>query len=491
MLNSFEINNISNQTFQTNVELTEDLYLNCDNEDLINKVTLEDKTLICYGYCFDVRNPEVNISATLEYLVQNTEDFLTNIRFLNGHFILVYNFEGTWKMITDAVSMTPVYIDQKNKKVVVEEFEGAISINGFNVLNLDDYTIERLNIDISLLSNENLERKILNLVAEQYKYFEDKSFTLNFRRNNMNKALIAILHPSLRNQTLNLRENDSLTQKVGSWITRDYQMNVIDETSEPTTKYMANVHLMNYDYFLEKDVEITDEEKVEFKDTMGLEESNSNQTKPEHNMLNNLNYRNERKPFLMYDPFNVVEIQAFIYNYLKNEKFKPLARIIKILNPSIDFYDFATGETLLRKYNKVVKKNKQLTKEMEKFKVNEEFLRTSSEAGIEVSDNLDGQVREDGVTFYPAKQSISKEDVFEVAYTKKGQGMVLVESYFDNPKNAHRIKVNLNGEESNIDEFLNGKFINVESEIHIVMRYERDYDASSWQKAGKLTIREI
>src|SRR5699024_1047603 len=143
------------------------------------------------------------------------------------------------------------------------------------------------------------------------------------------------------------------------------------------------------------------------------------------------------------------------------------------------------------KYNKASKKNKQLTKEMKKFKVNEEFLRNTSDAGIEVSDNLDGQVLEDGVTFYPANQNISKEDVFEVTYKKTGQGMVLVESYFDNPNNAHRIKVNLNGEESNIDEYLNGKFINVESEIHIVMKYERDYDAASWQKAGKLTIKEM
>lgn len=69
--------------------------------------------------------------------------------------------------------------------------------------------------------------------------------------------------------------------------------------------------------------------------------------------------------------------------------------------------------------------------------------------------------------------------------------MILVESYFNNPKNAHRIKVSLNGEITNIDEFLNGKFINAESQIHIIMNYERDYDATSWQKAGKLTIKEL
>lgn len=491
MLNSFEISNIQNEEYKTNVKLNDDLYFNCSREDLINEVSLGDKKLICYGYCFDVRKPESNTADTLKHLINRSENFLTDIRFLNGHYILLFNFEGEWKMITDAVGMTPVYIDRENKKVLVEDFEGSLNINGFNILSLEDYTTERLSVKTSLLSNENLERKILNLVSEQYKYFEDESLTINFRRNNMNKALIAILSPVLKNQTLNLRENDNLTQKVGSWISRDFKMNVIDENTEPTALYMANVHLMNFNSFLDKDLESTEEEINEFESEFGLEDTSSNKTKVEYNLLHNLNYRNERKPYLMYDPFNVVEIQSFIYNYIKDSKFNPLNRIIKLLHPSIDFYDFAKGETLAQKYNKVKKKNKQLINEMKKYKVNEEFLRLANQAGIDVSDNLDGQVREDGVTFYPANQSISKDDIFEVTYNKKGQGMILVESYFNNPKNAHRIKVNLNGEITNIDEFINGKFINAESEIHIVMNYERDYDAASWQKAGKLTIREI
>jgi len=116
MLNSFEISNIQNEEYKTNVKLNDDLYFNCSREDLINEVSLGDKELICYGYCFDVRKPESNTADTLKHLINRSENFLTDIRFLNGHYILLFNFEGEWKMITDAVGMTPVYIDRENKK---------------------------------------------------------------------------------------------------------------------------------------------------------------------------------------------------------------------------------------------------------------------------------------------------------------------------------------------------------------------------------------
>jgi len=96
-----------------------------------------------------------------------------------------------------------------------------------------------------------------------------------------------------------------------------------------------------------------------------------------------------------------------------------------------------------------------------------------------------------GVTVYPASHLISKDDIYEMTYVKNGPGMILVETYFNNPKNAHRIKVELNNDLFNIDEFLEGKFIQAGSEINKKMYYERDYDAASWQKAGKITVKEI
>src|SRR5699024_1255098 len=337
MLDSFEITNIQNENFKSNVKLNDELYFNYDKTEHIHRATLDGKEIICYGYCFDVRNPEERTIDTLNTLVRNSDEFKTNFRFLNGHYILLFNFDSTWKMITDAVSMTPVYVDVENRKVLVEDFEGSNSINGFNILNLNEFSFERIDIQTNRLTNENLERKILDLVSVQYNYFANKSITLNFRRNNMNKALISILYPVLNNQTLNLRESDSLTHKVGSWLARDFKMNVIDETSDPITDYMANVHLLGFNSFINKELPLTESEYQEFENEMGIKESYPNRVKAEFNLLNNLNYRNERKPFLMYDPFNVVEIQAVIYNFIHDKKFRPLNRIIKILYPSIDF----------------------------------------------------------------------------------------------------------------------------------------------------------
>src|SRR5699024_6233679 len=204
-----------------------------------------------------------------------------------------------------------------------------------------------------------------------------------------------------------------------------------------------------------------------------------------------LNYRNDPKPQLIYDPFNVIAIQEIIYRFSDSSSFDPLTRIVKILHPAIDFYDFASGETLMQKYARLKKKNLKMSEELKKVVVNQEFLSEAEDNGIYVSENLDGKVLDKGITVQPASQTISKEDIFEVNYVKKGYGMILIESYFNNPKNAHRIKVELNNEIFNIDEFFEGKFIKVNSDINIKMHYERNYDAASWQKAGRITVKEI
>src|SRR5699024_6296176 len=192
-----------------------------------------------------------------------------------------------------------------------------------------------------------------------------------------------------------------------------------------------------------------------------------------------------------YDPFNVLAIQEIIYSFNDAAVFNPLTRIIKIMHPSIDFYDFAEGVTLLQKFTKMKKQNQKMSEELNKVVVNQEFLREAEAHGIKVSDNLDGKILDKGITVHPASHLISKDDIYEMTYVKNGPGMILVETYFNNPKNAHRIKVELNNDLFNIDEFLEGKFIQAGSEINKKMYYERDYDAASWQKAGKITVKEI
>jgi len=54
------------------------------------------------------------------------------------------------------------------------------------------------------------------------------------------------------------------------------------------------------------------------------------------------------------------------------------------------------------------KENKKLQKEVENHKKNADFLSNAKLKGIEVSDNLDGKVMEDGISFHPAKKIYPK-----------------------------------------------------------------------------------
>lgn len=488
MLNSFEISSEVNEEYSYNYKLSDELVISYNHADIFNIVTNNDNTVISYGYCFDVRNPKTEVKDTLSIILNNPD----NIKYFNGHFVLLLNLGGNWKLITDAAGITPVYFNASKSMVTVNNSDDLPTLNGTSVLDMQDFTISRMDMAVNKLSDERIERTILDLVSNQYKYFLDKDLTLNFRRNKMNKAIISILRPALINQSLNLRENDEITLKIGNWIAREYKMDLLAEDTEPSTAYLCNTHLMAYSSYMKKNIELTDDELEDFNNLYNLnDESLKARSGIEYNLLNNLNYRNEQKPQLIYDPFNVLAIQEIIYNFSEESNFDPLTRIIKILHPAIDFYDFADGATLMQKYTKLKKQNKKMSEELKNVVVNQEFLNEAEEHGIRVSDNLNGKVLDKGITVQPASQSISKEDIFEVTYVKKGYGMLLIESYFNNPKNAHRIKVELNNEIFNIDEFLEGKFIKSDSDINIKMHYERNYDAASWQKAGKITVKEI
>ena len=492
MLNNFDISREVNDKYSYNYRLNDALVISYNHEDIFNRVIKNESTVISYGYCFDVRNPETEIRDTLSILLKNPDNILDNIKYFNGHFVLLFNIDGNWKMITDAVGITPVYFNATKTRVTVNSSNDLPTLNGTSVLDLQNFTMSRMDMAVSKLTDERIERTILDLVSNQYKYFLDKDLTLNFRRNKMNKAIISILRPALINQSLNLRENDDITLKIGNLIAREYKMNLLAVDTEPSAAYLCNTHLMAYSLYMKKDIELADDELENFNNLYNLnDEFLKARSGIEYNLLNNLNYRNEQKPQLIYDPFNVIAIQEIIYGFSDASSFDPLTRIVKVLHPAIDFYDFAEGATLIQKYTKLKKQNKKMAEELKKVVVNQEFLDEAEEHGIRLSNNLDGKVLDKGITVQPASQTISKEDIFEVTYVKKGHGMVLIESYFNNPKNAHRIKVEMNNEIFNIDEFLEGKFIKAESDINIKMHYERNYDAASWQKAGRITVKEI
>src|SRR5699024_6777583 len=248
--------------------------------------------------------------------------------------------------------------------VTVDDTGELPTLNGTSILNLQNFTLSRIDLAVNKLSDERIERTILDLVSNQYKYFLDKNLTLNFRRNKMNKAIISILRPVLMDQTLNLRENDDTTLKIVNWITREYKMDLLNEDMEASTTYLANTHLMDYKFYMKKN-ELSEYDLDEFNNLYNLDsEFLKGRSDIEYNLLDKLNYRNDPKPQLIYDPFNVIAIQEIIYRFSDSSSFDPLTRIVKILHPAIDFYDFASGETLMQKYARLKKQNLKMSEDL-------------------------------------------------------------------------------------------------------------------------------
>lgn len=449
MLNSFEISKIANEKYDNTLSLSENLMFGYANEKLFNKVEQDDRAIFCYGYCLDVRNPKTEVSETLNDLLSDPDNFEKNLKYLNGHFVLVFNVNGSWSLLTDAMSFTQVYYDSVNSIVTTHKSTNSAVLDGHSILNLNDFTINNIEVSNRPVDEVDINRIVIESVKNQYNYFIDKDFSLNFRRDELSKSIIAILHPVLFGKTLILKSDDDVTNSIGSQLANEYKMN-LDYNDNHEVTYLAKAYLL---------------------------------AKSQDNL--------EDEKYLIFNPFNTIAIQEIMIHLNDQHTVNLLNKIISELHPALDFYDFDKGDTLLKKYTNLKKEYEKILKEAKKDLKNEEFLQGAEDRGIKVTDNLTGTIQNDGLTFYPASQNISKNDQFEVTYRKQGAGMVLVESYFDNIRNAHRIKVNLNGEQFDINEFLNGKFINVGSEINIKMTYERDYDSPSWQKAGKITIKEI
>src|SRR5699024_5599218 len=245
MLNSFEISHEVNDEYSYNYKLNDDLVISYNHKDIFNSVSKNDGTIISYGYCFDVRNPETDITTTLNTLLNNQNNILENIKYLNGHFILLFNLDGSWKLITDAVSITPVYFDAVKTLVTVDDTDELPTLNGASILELQNFTLSRIDMSVNKLSDERIERTILDLVSNQYKYL-----TLNVSRNKIKKTIISILRTMLIKQTVKLRQNDDTTLKIGNWIAREYKMELLAENEQPSTTYLANTHLMDYKFYM-------------------------------------------------------------------------------------------------------------------------------------------------------------------------------------------------------------------------------------------------
>src|SRR5699024_10137532 len=133
------------------------LTLNYQHEGIFNIASNEGSSIACYGYCFDVRDPQNSTADTLNALLA-AGDLQEDIRYINGHFILIYKTAGDWKLQTDAVSITPLYIDLKNRKVTTFSESGNETVLNSNIeLDLNAYSGERMERPNNKITDERIE----------------------------------------------------------------------------------------------------------------------------------------------------------------------------------------------------------------------------------------------------------------------------------------------------------------------------------------------
>src|SRR5699024_2568951 len=134
-----------------------------------------------------------------------------------------------------------------------------------------------------------------------------KSLTVNFRRNRMHKALISILHPSLRGKDLNLRQEDDISLKVGKWLARDYKMNLLEQDEEPSSDYICNVHLMDYKAYGNADIALNEEDLNQFFEDNQLNDGRSEEHTSEFQSRLDIVFRLllEIKKFISIRNFNI------------------------------------------------------------------------------------------------------------------------------------------------------------------------------------------
>ncbi|WP_162182485.1 hypothetical protein [Salinicoccus roseus] len=475
MANGFLISKESRKGYENTLPITEDYALFYNSPESLHHVESEKgEALVCHGYLFDVRNPYKEVKSTLEALL-DSDNMEEDFSYLNGHFILIHIKDEKATVRTDAVSLTPVYYSESSCWISNDEeiTEGPHSvITPGTHLCLPDMEVENEPEVPIKLSEDKKEVLLLDLVKDQYVFFEDKDLYCHFRSNLSTKALLSILHPVLFKQHMivfsGFSDEKSLHQVNGKRIAREYRMEYQEKKMDEVSD-------------LQESGQSTEKKFIARSTLMNLKQLESSKER----------YQNTNaalsKHLYVYDPFNVPAIQ-WIIKSLNRKGSDPNRRIVSHLHPSLDFYDFASAMTLQQINNRLRRKLESLE---EKEQLSYSFVNEAKTYGYEVSTNLYGKVGQKELMVYPLSSTISKEEEFTVSFDKEDKGLLFIESYFDNPKNAHRIKVEINDQQYQIDEFLSGKFMEIEGKVSIKMNYARDYSAKSWQKAGKLLIREV
>lgn len=485
MTYEFSISKSSDHELSKSIDLDNSYILNYSNNEYLNDVTIGEKRLICYGYTFDIRYPQISIEDTLKSIIERNS-FKDDVAYLNGQYILIYIDGKSILTTVDATSLVPVFIDEEFNEItnIPVENNSYKFLNSNLIIDLNDKSLHRINVK---LSGEDVSGQIINLLENQYKYFLNKKLVMNFKMNNYMKSLISIMKPSLYGNFLSVySDNNATDQKFADSIRKDFNMEFINEEDELVNVYYLRNQLFDFKHFLKKGNNNTDKllQDAEFKnlsELVKLSESNILTRKRIQSIELN-------KTGLLFDPFNVhVIYQTLLEN---NKQLKNITSYItQELLPSINYYDFV-NRSLLRETNNMLAEEIERLKSNQITANNEQFLLKTKLSYFKVSENLDGKLKENEILVYPATQEIKAEEKFVVYYENPGDGMVFVKSYFSNKKNGQTILVNIDGKEFTVDELYKGILINVKSRLKITMKYKNSRHSLPWQKAGTLLIRK-
>lgn len=462
------------------------LYFN--DEKYLTEVEINNKKIFCYGYCFDVRDPELTTKKTLENLISN-ENFNQDLTYLNGQYVIMYcKDEDEILLAIDASSLVPVYVYNNFSIITTEqiELEDSKIFNPNYMVNLNEKSICRIKANYDFYDKD----YILSLVKNQYKYFYNKNILLNFKSNKYMKALISIMKPVLYGNYMMIDEPEKNSElNFGNEIAKDFSMELIDEIKIPEIEniiYLRN-QLLDFTHFIKDDTEIKLDNFIMGDD---YHELPSPLKIAELNMLNRKREQSKElnKKGMLFDPFNSHSIYQYLIMHSGIEK-DITNTITESLLPSINYYDFLNGETL-KEINISLNDEIESLKSKQMTAQNEQFLLNTKSSYFNVSDNLNGKLKKNEITIYPASQSIKANEKYTISYENPGDGLIYIKSFYKNQKNGQTIEVTVNNKVFSIDEFSSGLLFNVKSKLKITLKYKNARNSLPWQKAGTLLIRK-
>ena len=499
---NFKISDKIDDEYNYNYQINEKTILNYNEETYLNMCGKNKRKIICYGYCFDAKKPYLSTLDTLQNLLENNQ-VEKDLTHLNGHFILLYSESDKLTLFTDASSITPVYFSKDSRIICnkVKDTKEYIVLNPNYKLDTSTYNVSRFFTfkDYDDSSTEMLENEFLTLLRNQYKYFEDKNLNIIFQADNYHKALFAILGPTLVDKNILVKKIDGkgFNKKFGEIFSNEFAMNYF-ESQDGENEYplaeglniLSRNNLSNYNAIYSKinsGLENTLLEKI-------YESQSENQGKfnYELNLIDNYRISNNdySDHFLIYEPLNVRELLNILMNLNKRDDFNSNLFIISKLKPSLNFYNFTSGNTL-REVNLDLKQENIELKGNSISSKNQKFLVNVKLSNFSVSQNLDGKLKNDEILIYPAKQKVKKGTSYKLEYKSDLEGLVYIEGFYKNRNNARRIIVKVNGENYNIFDFYGGRYFYLDGKMDIEIKYTQDYDSLSWQKASTLRVKVI